>query len=179
MTFDGPRFAPAADREVVRWRNGQGTTQVVAEAELWRVSIADEPTESTFSVIEDMDRLLTPIGSEPMDLIGPALEQPVRGSTDDVVRYRVEPLQTFAFPGEWAPQGRVARPSRALNVMGRRGRVEMTVRIGDPSVPVATDAVRIYVDLATEDAMILPPGDFAAPNWSGTCAVVSIAFTGH
>lgn len=48
--------------------------------------------------------------------------------------------------------------------MERRGRVAMTVRI--------------YLDLATEDAMIVPPGEFAVPDRFGTCAVMSIVVTG-
>ncbi len=96
---DGP-YSPGApalrstrdDRATVRWRNGQGTTQVVAETETWRVSIADEPTASTFSVIDGYDRLFMPIGGVPVELTG----------AGDAAPRTVAPLETTAFAGEWA-----------------------------------------------------------------------------
>ncbi|SEM47223.1 HutD family protein [Rhodococcus maanshanensis] len=92
--------ATASDRTVVPWLNGQGTTQVVAETGDWRVSIADEPLESTFSVIAGYDRLIIPIGSVALELTGPPLSATGGGvDADTVVRHVIEPLQTFAFPG--------------------------------------------------------------------------------
>ncbi|MGW0044809.1 HutD family protein [Rhodococcus sp. NPDC003348] len=174
MTSARPRHTRAVDREVVRWRNGQGTTQVVAETDLWRVSIADEPTRSTFSVIEGYDRLLMPTGSVTMEMSGPPYETSGEVQSTGEVHRVAPPRQVFAFPGEWAPSCRAADRTRALNVMGRRGRVEMSLRIADVTAPVDVDAVRIYVDLDTEDAVIVSPGDDTTPDWAGECAVVSI-----
>ncbi|WP_420881048.1 HutD family protein [Rhodococcus sp. (in: high G+C Gram-positive bacteria)] len=167
---DGPYSlgAPALrttrdDRESVRWRNGQGTTQVVAETELWRVSIADEPTSSTFSVIDDYDRLFMPIGEVSIELTGA-----------DAVHHVVAPLETIEFPGEWAPACRVDRPTRALNVMVRRGHATATMHFGEPPRDVDPAALVVLVDPATEDAVLLPPGCVDAAETAGPCAVVTI-----
>lgn len=158
------------DRESVRWRNGQGTTQVVAETDLWRVSIADEPTSSTFSVIDGFDRFFTPIGAVPIELSG----APSASEAPGVVRHVVEPLQTIAFPGEWAPQCRVETPTRALNVMVRRGWATATVRIGEPPVVADPAALLVLVDPVTEDAVLLPPGCADAFEMTDPCAVLTI-----
>lgn len=163
-----------SDREVVPWLDGQGTTQVVAAADQWRVTITEEPTEWKFSVMEEYDRLLTPIGSVPIELAGRPFRAPwVEVATE--VHHRVEPLETFAFPGEWAPMSRASRRTRTLNVMGRRGLVRMRVQVGSTAIPVHPGSVRIYVDLASEAAVIMPPGDFEPPSCPGMCAVISIA----
>ncbi len=168
------------DRESVRWRNGQGTTQVVAETDLWRVSIADEPTSSTFSVIDGYDRWFTPIGAVPIELSGTPFGS---DATDDaapsVVRYVVDPLQTIAFPGEWAPQCRVDTPTRALNVMVRRGRATATVRIGEPPAAADPAALIVLVDPVTEDAVLLPPGCVDAFEMTDPCAVLTITTLRH
>ena len=158
------------DRESVRWRNGQGTTQVVAETDLWRVSIADEPTSSTFSVIDGFDRFFMPIGAVPIELSGAPSEPEAPG----VVRHVVAPLQTFAFPGEWAPQCRVETPTRALNVMVRRGRATATVRVGEPPAVADPAALLVLVDPVTEEAVLLPPGCTDAFAMTDPCAVLTI-----
>lgn len=168
---DGPysHGAPAlrttrADRESVRWRNGQGTTQVVAETDLWRVSIADESTSSTFSVIEGYDRLFMPIGAVPIELTG----------ATDAVRHVVAPLQTIEFPGEWAPECRVEAPTRALNVMVRRGMATATMLIGRPPRAADPTALVVLVDPASEEALLLPPGCPDAFEMTEPCAIVTI-----
>ncbi|GAB2634370.1 HutD family protein [Prescottella soli] len=166
------RWTTRDDRESVRWRNGQGTTQVVAETDLWRVSIADEPTSSTFSVIDGYDRFFIPVGAVPIELSGAPFAS--EASETGVVRHVVEPLQTFAFPGEWAPQCRVETPTRALNVMARRGRATATVRIGEPPAVADPDALLILVDPVTEDAVLLPPGCVDAFEMTDPCAVLTI-----
>lgn len=167
---DGPYSpgAPAlrtsrADRESVRWRNGQGTTQVVAETELWRVSIADEPTSSTFSVIDDYDRLFMPIGEVSIELTGA-----------DAVHHVVAPLETIEFPGEWAPACRVEAPTRALNVMVRRGMATATMLIGRPPRAADPTALVVLVDPVTEAAVLLPPGCPDAVEMTEPCAIVTI-----
>ena len=163
------------DRESVRWRNGQGTTQVVAETDLWRVSIADEPTSSTFSVIDGYDRFFIPIGAVPIELSGAPLGSEELG----VVRHVVAPLETIEFPGEWAPQCRVETPTRALNVMVRRGLASATVRIGEPPAVADPDALLVLVDPATEDAVLLPPGCVDAFEMTDPCAVLTITTLRH
>lgn len=153
-----------ADRKSVRWRNGQGTTQVVAETDLWRVSIADEPTSSTFSVMDGFDRLFMPIGEVPIELTG----------SDDVVPRVVTPLQTIAFPGEWAPACRVETPTRALNVMARRGVIAATMRFGEPPRVADAAALVVLVDPASEDAVLLPPGCVDPVEMTDPCAIVTI-----
>lgn len=178
--YGTPSFRTAAsDRRVVPWLNGQGTTQVVAATDQWRVSIAEEPTESRFSVIEGYDRLITPIGSVSLELAGPPFVA-APGSVDaaTVVRHVVDPLHTLAFPGEWAPASRASSRTRALNVMGRRGEVDMTVEIGSAEIPDDSASVRIFLDLVTEAALIVPPGEPMPPVPRGRCALVSISPAG-
>lgn len=179
---DGP-YSPGAparrttrdDRVSVRWRNGQGTTQVVAETDLWRVSIADEPTASNFSVIDGYDRLFMPIGDVPIELTGaPLAPETVEGAAPGAVRHVVAPLETMAFPGEWAPQCRVATPTRALNVMVRRGAATATMRFGAPPRVADPAALLVLVDPATEEAVLLPPGCVDAFDATDPCAVVTI-----
>ncbi|SDD21868.1 HutD family protein [Rhodococcus tukisamuensis] len=169
----------ASDRTVVPWLNGQGTTQVVAETGDWRVSIADEPLESTFSVIAGYDRLIIPIGSVALELTGPPFSATGDGvDAVTVVRHVIEPLQTFAFPGEWAPTSRASRRTRALNVMTRRGVADMTVEIGSSEIPDRSSSARICLDLATEEALIVPPGEPMPPVPRGRCALISISPAG-
>ncbi|SEM50215.1 HutD family protein [Rhodococcus maanshanensis] len=166
----------ASDRRVVPWLNGQGTTQVVAETGDWRVSIADEPLESTFSVIAGYDRLIIPIGSVALELTGPPFSatEDGRGAVTPVCHI-VEPLHTFAFPGEWAPASRASSSTRALNVMTRRGVADMAVEIGTSEIPDRSGSVRICLDLATEDALIVPPGELMPSVEPGRCAIISIS----
>ncbi|MFE3289219.1 HutD family protein [Rhodococcus sp. NPDC059234] len=165
-----------SDRRVVPWLNGQGTTQVVAETDNWRVSIAEEPLQSTFSVIEGYDRLITPIGSVALELTGPPFSATPDGlDAGTVVRHVVEPLHVFAFPGEWAPTSRATGRTRALNVMTRRGVVDMTVEIGSSAIPDRSSSVRICLDLVTEDALIVPPGEVMPSGGEGSRAIISIS----
>ncbi|WP_137872340.1 HutD family protein [Rhodococcus sp. Q] len=166
----------ASDRTVVPWLNGQGTTQVVAETGDWRVSIAEEPLESTFSVIAGYDRLIIPIGSVALELTGPPFSAPPDGlDAVSVVRHVIEPLQIFAFPGEWAPTSRASSRTRALNVMTRRGAADMTVEIGSSEISGRSGSVRICLDLATEDALIVPPGELMPPVGPGSWAIISLS----
>ncbi|WP_345344525.1 HutD family protein [Rhodococcus olei] len=161
---------------MVPWLNGQGTTQVVAETGDWRVSIAEEPLESTFSVIAGYDRLIIPIGSVALELTGPPFSATEDGlDAAIVVRHVIEPLQSFAFPGEWAPTSRAASRTRALNVMARRGVADMMVEIGSSEIPDRSGSVRICLDLATEDALVVPPGELMPPVRPGRCAIISIS----
>ncbi|MGW6376066.1 HutD family protein [Rhodococcus sp. NPDC055112] len=161
---------------MVPWLNGRGTTQVVAATDRWRVSIAEEPTESRFSVIEGYDRLIVPIGSVSLELAGPPYSAAPEGiDVGTVVHHVVEPLQTLAFPGEWAPTSRASSRTRALNVMARRGEVGMTVEIGPTEIPDRSGSVRICLDLATEDALIVPPGELMPSVEPGRYAIISIS----
>ncbi|MGO4203205.1 HutD family protein [Rhodococcus sp. TAF43] len=187
---DGPYSlgAPARrttrdDRVSVRWRNGQGTTQVVAETDLWRVSIADEPTSSTFSVIDGFDRLFMPIGAVPIELtgapFGPGADPDAPDAAAGVVRHVVAPLQTIAFPGEWAPGCRVEAPTRALNVMVRRGAATATMRFGEPPRAADPAALVVLVDPVTEEAVLLPAGCVDAFEMTDPCAILTITPLGR
>ncbi|NKS96293.1 hypothetical protein GS498_01210 [Rhodococcus hoagii] len=168
---DGP-YSPGApalrstrdDRATVRWRNGQGTTQVVAETETWRVSIADEPTASTFSVIDGYDRLFMPIGGVPVELTG----------AGDATPRTVAPLETTAFAGEWAPACRVETPTRALNVMVRRGAATATMRFGEPPRTADPTELVVLVDPVTELALLLPPGNGDTVEFTSPCAIITV-----
>lgn len=101
------------------WRNGAGTTRPLASRDaadgtvLWSVSVADLEQESDFSSFPELNRLFVPLGATRLSVDGAELEC----EAGDQVR----------FAGE-ASVSAVARvPTRALNVMTRRGKYRADV----------------------------------------------------
>lgn len=129
------------------WVNGQGTTEVIAATDDWRVSVADVPTSSAFSSIAGFDRLFVPLGEESIEF-----DSPTTGRV-----HRVQPLRPFAFPGEWAPVCRIGAPTRALNVMTRRDTSVAEIHVGAEPAPLDTAGTRIFVSVDSEKAIIAPP----------------------
>ena len=165
-----------SQRESVPWLNGAGMTQVVIATPRWRVSIAEEPRQSTFSTITGYDRLITPIGTVPIELSGPATEHELADGAARVV-HSIQPLTTLRFAGEWAPMCRASAPTRALNVMGKRGQVGTSVQIGPLDTP-DPDTVRIYLEISTETAVVVPPGSLHLPTNFEQYATIVIAAEG-
>jgi environmental stress-induced protein Ves len=106
----------ASDPTPRPWVNGAGTTREIASASaevgcrpLWRLSVADLPTVSTFSRIDDVDRIFTVVGATGVDL-----EFGQR-------RIRCEQSEPVGFAGEDGPECRAAHPTRAFNLMVARG----------------------------------------------------------
>jgi uncharacterized protein len=114
--LDPARVAPAT------WRNGTGTTRPLASSDaadgtvLWSVSVADLPTRSEFSSFPDLNRLFVPLGA-------------TRLSVDGTER-NCEAGDQVRFAGEASVSAEAHVPTRALNVMTRRGayRAEVLLR---------------------------------------------------
>jgi uncharacterized protein len=111
--LDPDRVTPTA------WRNGAGTTRSLASSDdadgavLWRVSVADLQHESEFSSFPDLNRLFVPLGA-------------TRLSVDGSERH-CEAGEQVRFAGEAAVSAAARVPTRALNVMTRRGKYRAEV----------------------------------------------------
>lgn len=112
-----------AEGEPVPWSNGAGSTREVAvrtaDGEvLWRVSVADLTGEAAFSAFPGLDRVFVPLG--PVDLT-------IQGVTRTVA-----PGESVRFPGEAPVSLRPHAPTRALNLMTRRGELHGAVALRRP-----------------------------------------------
>jgi len=151
------------------WRNGGGVTYEIASSPAdpdlahfdWRVSIAEVEADGPFSSFPGIDRTIVLIDGEWMAL------------TVDGRRHRFGIHEPFSFDGGSQTQCEVARRSRDLNVMTRRGRAAASVAIvsGDaahraptensetmfvcltPGVALA-DAYGSRVELGARDAVV-------------------------
>lgn len=109
-----------ADRIASRWKNGGGTTWEYAvhpagaglDDFIWRISRARVASHGAFSVFSGVDRTLTVIDGEAIDLLFP----------DRRIRLD-QTTPPYGFPGDLAVECRVPHgPINDLNVMTRRGR---------------------------------------------------------
>ncbi len=107
MILDALRVAP------VRWRNGAGATRELAIATdsdgetLWRISLADIDKAAPFSEFPGLDRLFTALGELRLTIDGSVVHLESGGQV--------------RFPGEALVSVALDQPTRALNVMTRRG----------------------------------------------------------
>ena len=132
-----------ADCPVVPWKNGGGTTTEIAlspegaglDAFDWRVSMAEVASDGPFSLFPGIDRTLTVLEGEGMELRIEGREPVMLGQGSDPV----------AFPGD-VPTSAVLKkgPIRDLNVMTRRGRFRHHVRC----VRTSADFSDIWTDIA-------------------------------
>lgn len=164
------RIVRAADLVRTPWKNGGGETAEIAVhppgagfADFgWRISLATVAGGGLFSWFGGVDRTLTILTGEGMDL------------TIDGHEYRLTAASApLAFPGDVpAAANLIGGPVTDLNVMTRRGvfshRVErigpglIATSAGGTVAVVATEAVRIDAsDLATGDAAFLEPDEGA------------------
>jgi environmental stress-induced protein Ves len=151
-----PVVLRAASRAVVPWRNGAGTTTVVAEGPtsagttepLWRVSIATIGRSAPFSEFVGVDRLLMPLSEAGLDLVV------------DSRRVRVERSSVLAFAGESEVEAvDVVSPGLDLNLMTRRGRAEG--RLSAVRVPAVLEVAEHEVVVAIVVAGEVRVGDDA------------------
>ena len=190
-----PSVLRASARDVVPWRNGAGTTTVVAEGPpaeggpatepAWRISIATIDRSAPFSEFAGVDRLLMPLSPAGLDLV------------IDGRRVRGEAFDVLPFAGESAVEAVDVRGTGLdLNLMTRRGAAagtlvarhldgELTLRSpGSPGTPASpsswTVAVVVEGDvsspahgaLALHDAVVIPPG--GAVQLTGRAAVIAL-----
>jgi len=141
-----------ADLTPVPWRNGGGVTREVVSAGRpgpkdfdWRISIAEVSEAGPFSRFPGVDRILTVLDGEGMDLVVDGVEHTLG---------RHEPL---SFDGASTTEcSRLAGPVRDLNVMTRHDSLLATVAIRDLSQtrPIAIDGSQVLV-LLTGSAVVV------------------------
>jgi len=146
-----PRRIDAARVAPMPWRNGLGATRELAsdvDADgtlVWRLSLATLDRDAPFSAFPGMDRLLVALGAAELHI---DCETHVLAQGDQV-----------RFAGEAEVHARVPAPTRALNVMTRRGaaHASVTLRATLGTTPSATDlrdVVDLTVDLGTTVAEV-------------------------
>ncbi len=177
-----------AELPVVPWRNGGGVTREVAasggsdpQGFDWRVSIADVSQPGPFSALPGVDRVITLVEGERMELV-----------IDGVVHV-LGLHESLSFDGAGQASCILpAGPTRDLNVMTRSDRLSAAVAVRDLSEtrPIAVSGAQIAVLLtgsavvagADESQAHLEPLDAVCPSGlhvrlvtgSGKVAVVRI-----
>ncbi|HZW44234.1 MAG TPA: HutD family protein [Dermatophilaceae bacterium] len=159
-----------ADLPVVPWRNGGGVTrEVVASGRSdpqefdWRISIADVSQSGPFSAFPGVDRVITLVEGERMELV-----------IDGVVHV-LGLHESLSFDGtSQASCSLPAGPTRDLNVMTRSDRFSAAVAVRDLSEtrPIAVSGAQIVVLLtgtavvagADESQAHLEPLDAVCPS---------------
>ncbi|KAF5997844.1 MULTISPECIES: HutD/Ves family protein [Streptomyces] len=183
------RVLPAAGRVAVPWKNGGGVTrEIVARPEgadmgdfEWRVSLADVGSDGPFSAFADVDRILTMVEGEGMDL--------TVGGERRRVATRFVPQR---FPGDLPTGCRLlGGPVVNLNVMWHRGAVATpTVTVAVPrrslALPAGPAVVVVALDgtaevagvtLGTYDAVLLTDEE-ATLRATGHTAVITLTPNG-
>jgi environmental stress-induced protein Ves len=145
-----------ADLEAVPWRNGGGLTREVASSGGpgtqgfdWRVSIADVSEPGPFSSFPGVDRIITLVAGQRMDLV------------IDGVEYVLGPGEPLSFNGaSQASCTDLLGPVRDLNVMTRSDRLSASVAIRDLSQtrPIAVDGAQILVLLSGSAVVVAADG---------------------
>jgi len=159
-----------ADLPVVPWRNGGGVTrEVVASGRSdpqefdWRISIADVSQSGPFSAFPGVDRVITLVEGERMELV-----------IDGVVHV-LGLRESLSLDGtSQASCSLPAGPTRDLNVMTRSDRFSAAVAVRDLSEtrPIAVSGAQIVVLLtgtavvagADESQAHLEPLDAVCPS---------------
>ena len=174
-----------ADRTASRWKNGGGTTWEYAvhppgaglDDFFWRISRARVAGHGAFSVFSGIDRTLTVIEGEAIDLLLP----------DRRVRLD-QTTPPYGFAGDLAIECRVPHgPIGDLNVMTRRGRwsheitrhrLAAPIRLavdGDVNFLLALDALEVEGE---GGGASLDPGDAVMLDTATTLALAPKAATG-
>ncbi len=169
------RILRSRDYAALAWKNGLGVSQVIAsqpqaagfDTALWQVGTTSIEASCPFSDLPGLDRQF-------MVLEGAGAELHCRGANgDSEIRRKIdEPLESFAFRGDWQTECRLlGGPVRVFNVVTRRGRysAEVSVSTSRKSIALekAADEVLLVfvaegtiqiegcpVSLAANDAMI-------------------------
>jgi environmental stress-induced protein Ves len=141
------RLTRLADVRSVPWRNGGGSTRVLATDSsgrqggqfAWRISLAEIAGDGDFSAYPGVDRQLLACGPARWELI-------VDGRV-----HRLSPFDLVRFHGEAPAAARLDNgPATALNVMTLRGQADAkleAIRVRESHEPAARDHVRLVVVL--------------------------------
>lgn len=170
-----PSVLRASARDVVPWRNGAGTTTVVAEGPpaeggpatepAWRISIATIDRSAPFSEFAGVDRLLMPLSSAGLDLV------------IDGRRVRGEAFDVLPFAGESAVEAVDVRGTGLdLNLMTWRGVAagtlvarhldgELTLRSpGTPGTPASPGSPGTPASPSSWTVAVVVEGDVSSPT---------------
>ena len=149
---------PAAQHVTIPWKNGLGMSQIIAgeplgagyDALLWQVGSAAFDFDCPFSELTGLDRLF-------MVIDGPGVELTCIDDDNSTRMARVEPLQPYAFKGDWKTTCRMLGGQvRVLNVVTRRGRAEAKVEFTrERTLKKAKDETLVAVRLENLDAWVL------------------------
>ena len=140
-----------AELSCVPWRNGGGVTREVAVGGSggqhfnWRISIADVNVPGPFSAFPGVDRIITLVDGERMDLVIDGVEHVL--GLDEPLSFDGASQTSCMLP---------SGPTRDLNVMTRRGRHSAAVTLTDLSEtrPLAVAGGQVLV-LVSGSAVIL------------------------
>lgn len=172
------------------WKNGGGVTRELAcypagatmDDFIWRVSLADVAQSGPFSSFPGIDRIITLLDGDGMQL------QFADGRQHDLVQV----LTPFAFRGEDKLHAELAgTPSRDFNLMLRRDAAQGTVEVRRASGRVATGASTMLlfcsagqwkigdVDLHVGDALVLEqtPSDTSLNAIAANSALLCLSIT--
>lgn len=144
-----------ADAAPVPWRNGGGVTRELASSPAghegfdWRVSLADVTAAGAFSAFPGVDRTIVRVDGRAMTL------------TVDGTDHVLVPHSPFRFDGDLPVSCHLpAGPTRALNVMTRRGqcRAEVTVLDAPAAWPAVGAGTQLLIVLAGPVTVTAPGG---------------------
>jgi len=133
---------------------------------LWQVSSTGIAADCPFSSLPQLDRQF-------MVIEGKGVELSSVDETGTIRRVRVDPMNPYAFRGDWNTQCRLlAGPVKVFNVMARRGQFTAEVLVSDGrELRGETGETLVAVDLKSLDAWRLDgAGEMTLP--SGAIAVV-------
>ncbi|GAA2288240.1 HutD family protein [Streptomyces kunmingensis] len=164
------RSLPAADRAAVAWKNGGGTTREIVCSPpgagmadfRWRVSLADVAADGPFSTFPGVDRTLTMVEGDGMEL-----------TVEDTVTLVNSPYAPRNFAGDVATDCRLlGGPVVNFNVMWRRDALTVppavaVVRGRLPLAPGTTLVVALTEDGAETAGLTLGPYDAALVEGTG------------
>ncbi|MHB1475294.1 MAG: HutD/Ves family protein [Dermatophilaceae bacterium] len=140
-----------AELPAVPWRNGGGVTREVVssggsgpQAFDWRISIADVSEPGPFSVFPGVDRVITLVAGERMDLVIDGVVHVL--GLHESLRFDGASQVSCSLP---------AGPTRDLNVMTRSDRLSAAVAVRDLSDtrPIAVSGSQVLV-LLTGSAVV-------------------------
>ncbi|MFC9245391.1 HutD family protein [Streptomyces sp. NPDC057136] len=162
------RVLRAAGRASVPWKNGGGVTREIAvwpegatsDRFDWRISLADVAADGPFSAFPGIDRTLTVVEGEGMDLMV--------GGEHHIVD---EPYWPYDFPGDLQTVGSLlGGPVVNFNVMYRRCRTEAATAVVRGTVRLMPPDGGAVLALALEDGAVLDGTDIELGRYDAVLA---------
>ncbi len=117
------RLLGLADYRRMKWKNGKGETNEIAvdpqDPFRWRMTNADMPESSEFSLYPGYDRKILFLGDGLVHLHGKDTEQDL------------QPEEVFSFSGENKLQAQIEAPTRDLNVFTLRSAARSSLHVAE------------------------------------------------